>query len=124
MGTQSERIREARTANRLSQQRLADLLGVTKAAISQWENSATKQIKYENLIALEKITGFSAQWLSTGRGPRLVTDGRGTAVNEPPSEYAYRKLLDAVSQADLARYSTDSIVQSIITLANELKRRG
>ena len=65
-----DRIRSARHAKGLTQQELADKIGVKRASVTQWETGATKSIESTNLLAAAKALDVSPEWLSTGRGPR------------------------------------------------------
>ena len=61
----NERILEARKKANLTQQRLASLTGVTKAAVSAWE--AGKAIPRQGAIeAISKATQVSVEWLLVG----------------------------------------------------------
>lgn len=57
-----ERIRAARVKKGLTQEKLADALGVSKAAVSQWESNATCPRK-EYISALAEILGVTINWL-------------------------------------------------------------
>lgn len=61
------RIRKARLAAGLSQVRLANLLGVTRSACSQWEleNGGTAP-RGERLAEIAKLLDVSYEWLATG----------------------------------------------------------
>lgn len=50
METMGERIKRVRENRGLDQKAVADIVGVTAAAISQWESGATKGIKPENFL--------------------------------------------------------------------------
>lgn len=52
MQTMGDRIKLLREARGLSQERLADLVGVTKGAVSQWESGGTENIKLVNFMKL------------------------------------------------------------------------
>lgn len=61
----NERILEARKKANLTQQRLASLTGVTKAAVSAWESG--KAIPRRGAIeAISKATQVSVEWLLVG----------------------------------------------------------
>lgn len=70
--TLSERIREAIAAAGLSQSDVARRTGNTTGAVSQWISGQTRQLKTHNALALEALTGYRAQWLATGAGPRMA----------------------------------------------------
>ena len=77
MNTVGNRIRQARESAGLTQAQLAAEIGVTKSAVSQWENDSIKSLKQENLLALEKITGFRARWIVYGEKPEKAGGSAG-----------------------------------------------
>lgn len=64
----SQRIRLARRHAGLSQQQLARLVGVQRAAVSQWEAANGKNPNVEHLRALAVVANVQFEWLATGRG--------------------------------------------------------
>ncbi|ANT66609.1 LexA family protein [Aeromonas hydrophila] len=63
----SERIKELRKKQGLTQQKLGELVGASRASVSQWE-SGEHSPSGDYLIALAKVFGVSPHWLSTGKG--------------------------------------------------------
>lgn len=63
----SDRIRDARKNKNLTQQRLGDLVGVSKTTVSQWEKGDYAP-SGQNLYNLAKALGVSAEWLLSGKG--------------------------------------------------------
>ena len=63
----SERIKELRKKQGLTQQKLGELIGVKKSSISQWENDEHSP-SGDNLAQLSRVFGVSAHWLATGKG--------------------------------------------------------
>ncbi|MGY8624175.1 helix-turn-helix transcriptional regulator [Chromobacterium violaceum] len=61
------RIKEARTARKHSQQWLADEVGVTQASACSWEQGKTDPTT-ENLSRIALVLRVSYDWLATGRG--------------------------------------------------------
>lgn len=61
------RVRHARKAAGISQSRLAQILGVTRSACSQWESPAGTTPRRERLEQLAAVLGVSYEWLATGR---------------------------------------------------------
>ena len=74
LDTAGERIRYARVTMGLSQAQFADAVSresgcrITKAAVSKWENNLTGLPQAENLLAVERVTGYPVDWLVRG-GP-------------------------------------------------------
>ena len=50
MSTMGERIRSLREGQGLSQDQMGDIVGISGAAISQWESGATRNIRPENFL--------------------------------------------------------------------------
>lgn len=65
----SQRIRQLRRKSNLSQQALAEMVGVQRSAVSNWESAGPVQPAMANLIAIATIMNVSVEWLATGRGP-------------------------------------------------------
>lgn len=65
-----DRIRSSRITAHLTQQALADLVGVKRGAVAQWETGASKTLEAENLLAAAKAMDVSAYWLATGKGDK------------------------------------------------------
>lgn len=63
----AERIRLARRRVGLSQQKLADLLGVKRSAVANWETDGANPSS-NNLERLTHLLQVTHEWLATGRG--------------------------------------------------------
>lgn len=61
------RIRKARQAAGISQADLAEALGITRSACSQWESDQGTGPRRERLEVLAAELGVSYEWLATGR---------------------------------------------------------
>lgn len=66
METIGDRIRQQREAKGLSLQQLADLLKVTKAAVSHWELGRTANIKNMTFLKLAEVLGCKQEYLLYG----------------------------------------------------------
>lgn len=62
------RIRKARMSQRMSQQDLANRLGVTRGAVANWESANATLPATERLQRIAQATGVNFEWLATGRG--------------------------------------------------------
>lgn len=71
MLSMSNRIRRARYAAKLSQSQLAELTGVKRSAVAQWEREECTTPSVEHLTQIAVSTGVRFEWLATGRGPTL-----------------------------------------------------
>ena len=49
---------------------LAKAAGVSSGAVSQWLSGNTKKLRGESAAGLQRLTGWSASWWSTGKLPR------------------------------------------------------
>ncbi len=72
METMGERIRQLRIARGLTQEQLAKRSGVTKSAVSQWEDGSTKNLKLQTFLLVLDALGTDANFLIYG-------ENRGTA---------------------------------------------
>lgn len=70
--TLAERLANRRRELGLRQEDLAGAAGVSKAAVSQWENGQTKDLKLAHLFAIADALKVHARWLALGQGPRFV----------------------------------------------------
>ena len=101
----SMRVRKARHQAGLSQQVLAERMGVTRGAVANWE-SAVAVPAARRLARIANVTGVSYEWLATGRGAMLpelgFEDPKTPAVDadfvDDPVE---RQLLDTFRMASM-----------------------
>ena len=103
MKTQSDRIKQARKDAGLSQSDLSTKVGVSRVAITQWENNPSIKIAGENLTRLCAALGVSAEWLLYGREKGVVPDARIIEADESESFVsllAHRKAGPAKNKAD------------------------
>ena len=68
MLTLSERVIFAREAVGMKQAELARALGVSRNAISKIETGKTLELTSTTAAKMERVTGFSSEWLVFGRG--------------------------------------------------------
>lgn len=66
METMGERIKRLREAANLTQPELAELVGVTRSAVAQWEDSSTENIKLQIFLRLCAILGTDPHYLVWG----------------------------------------------------------
>ncbi len=66
------RLIKTRREKRLSQQALADLIGVSRSALAQWETDMSRP-SLDNLRKIAEILDVSFEWLATGRGNQYIT---------------------------------------------------
>lgn len=80
MKTMAERILHIRKSLELTQEAFGAQVGVSKQTVSQWEDGTIRTIKSAALLKLEETTGYSARWIESGKGARLV---RGITTGPP-----------------------------------------
>ena len=61
------RIKQARQAAGISQAELAEAMGITRSACSQWESDLGTGPRRERLERLASELGVTYQWLATGK---------------------------------------------------------
>lgn len=67
-----DRIAQAIKHSKKLKKDIAALCGVSASAVTQWVNGDSKGLKPENLFALAKATGVSAEWLANGTGEMVA----------------------------------------------------
>lgn len=65
LGSLAEKLREHRTRCKMTQEFVAEAVGVSRQAVSKWENGASDP-STANLIALAKLYGIPAEQLLEG----------------------------------------------------------
>ena len=76
----NQRIHELRTARKISQVKLAEILGVTKQTVSNWENDNI-QPSIEILVKLSKFFGVSTDYL-LGLEDKRTLDATNLSLEE------------------------------------------
>ena len=71
-GTRGERIQQARKHRKMTQAEVARKMGVSRAAVGQWEINATKP-DLDDMKKLASLLGFSASWLSWCEGRPIAS---------------------------------------------------
>jgi len=66
METMGERLRRLRVARGLTQPELGRLVGVSKSAVSQWEDDSTKNLKLATLARVLDVLNTDLQYLVWG----------------------------------------------------------
>lgn len=88
--TLGEKLKSCRTKKRLSQEKVAELVGVSRQAVTKWENNQTVP-NSNNLITLASIYGVSLD--------ELVTEKQEEGKNENPILHSNLTLLAIILQA-------------------------
>ena len=117
--TQQERIRLARRAAGMSQNQLAQAVGVQRSAVSHWEAPLGKNPSVSHLREIALVAGTQFEWLATGRGEMPLSkdmqlDSIATAeaiLVEDPLEF---RLVRAFREAPLkARLSLLEVMETL-----------
>lgn len=118
----STRIRTARMRAGLSQADVAARLGVSRAAVSNWESNTLRvRPSSQRLEEIAVLTGVAWEWLATGRGPASPSGEHIAAVDaewvEDPIE---RRMLQAF------RAASSEVKQALLLMAEATRsdRRG
>lgn len=82
---------------------IASLLGCKPAAVYQWLDGSTKNLKEHLLWKLADITGYEARWISQGEGPAKMDKTIKHANDvllamEPAARYTAVRLLDTLAE--------------------------
>jgi transcriptional regulator with XRE-family HTH domain len=78
METMGDRIRTLRESRTLSQEDLGKIIGISGAAVSQWESGATKGIRPENFLRFCAYFGVDPYWVVFGADgdPQRIVSSR------------------------------------------------
>lgn len=88
METIGDRIRILRVARGLTQEQLAKRSGVTKSAVSQWEDGSTKNLKLQTFMLVLEALQTDADYLIFGENRRPGgpgASGKARVPKLPPS---------------------------------------
>lgn len=80
MDTQSERIKKRRAELKLTQQQVANIAGVSRVAVTQWESDPSVEIKGRNLAGLAKALQCSSRYILSGGSMRTEDSRAGYQV--------------------------------------------
>lgn len=109
MSRLAARIRKARQGTGLSQQQLAELLGISRGAVANWESASGVLPASERLQRIALATKVSFEWLATGRGMQPYTlsleeiSAGDMEIVEDPMELRLLRAFRAAPQRQHAR---------------------
>jgi transcriptional regulator with XRE-family HTH domain len=83
METMGDRIRQLRGARGMTQEQFGKLVGVSKSAVSQWEDGSTKNIKLSTFLLVLEVLHTDANYLIWGLAR---TPGGGAPRKLPPGK--------------------------------------
>lgn len=96
--TFSTRLQEARAKAGITQQQLADACGLTKGAVSAWENGVTDGILAENLFCVADALHVDPRWLAVGEQSTSGDLAASFAELPPDQQAAVRALLQSMKR--------------------------
>lgn len=82
--TMGQRLKRLRVARGFTQVEFAKAVGVTKSAVSQWEDDSTKNLKLPSLARALDVLGTDLQYLVWG-------ENRAPAGTSPPAKPLRRR---------------------------------
>lgn len=98
MATLAERLQLAMFKKSISQQRLADIVGVSQQAIGKVIRGET--LKPKNIFEISKALGVSVEWLKTGNGEAPDFEAEVDSVEENNEPFYTRlEVLDVYASA-------------------------
>lgn len=103
LSTKSGRIAYIVEASGHNPAALAKQLGCAPAAVYQWIDGSTKNLKEHLLWKLADITGFEARWISLGEGPMKMPmaikhANQVLVAMEPAALYTAVRLIDTLAE--------------------------
>lgn len=133
-----QRLYEARKGAKLSQERLAELVGMGQSSLAEAEST---QLGSSFTAQLAAATGVRAEWLASGVGPKFeaavtahepepewpfpkVALSRVLALEEDDRGYVQRRLLQAIEECEMATVSVDEQRQAERILKPAKKSRS
>lgn len=99
-----DRLREVMDGAGLKKLQFAKVAGVSSGAVTQWLDGTTKAIKSNKAANLQAATGYSAVWIATGEGEKMVATAParpGDYATPGAMEIAY--LYDEIPVSDRIR---------------------
>ena len=91
--TTGRRIRETRRSRGYTQEYLAELLGVSRQAVSKWEKGQTCP-DMQNMVALSEVLGVSLDYLISGK--EFTTDKQDADRNAGKKSFSGSLLLSSL----------------------------
>lgn len=113
------RIRHARMKACISQTELAQMVGVTRSAVSNWESTASTLPASKHLQRIAQAVAVSYEWLATGRGDATPKDSDIPAADVELIDDPIERVLIAGFRASNAQ-----IRQALLNIAESQLPRG
>lgn len=115
-----ERITELRTQNQLSQYQLAQMMEVSRQAVSKWENNQSSP-DAQNLIRLAEILDTDIEYLTTGRRsfgmrPPVVVKTVETVEKVVEKPVIVEKIVKQVVETPLVEFIERPVVKKVVRI--------
>ncbi len=111
------RITELRNEKQISQGQLADLLGVSRQAVSKWENDKTSPDTL-NLIKIADVLDTEIEYLATGKHPVYLPAPVVVNVSEKVEKVVERVVEKPVIRKIVRiKYRNDPLVLAVTGIA-------
>lgn len=112
-----ERITELRKVQKLSQGQLAEMLHISRQAVSKWENDVTMPDS-ENLIRLADILDTDIEYLSTGRRnmsrrPPVILETVNTVEVEKRVEIPVIQVVEKIVEKPVIEFVEKPVVKRV-----------
>ena len=112
-----QRITELRNEKNLSQGQLADLLDISRQAVSKWENDKTSPDTL-NLIRLADVLDTEIEYLATGKKPVYLPAPVVVNVSEKVDKIVERVVeKPVIKKVVRIRYRNDPLVLAVTGIA-------
>jgi transcriptional regulator with XRE-family HTH domain len=122
MKNRNSRIKKALEEANVSQAKLAELLGVSRASVSERLSKGSEIDSIEFLTAVVSLTGYDFNWLLTGEGDgsKVIPNAQETGLRyESKSIEALEKLVD--TQARTIKLLEETIIRLEETITRQSK---
>jgi len=117
MKIDTERLKEARRAKRLTQKQVADAIGIDQVQYGMWERGE-RNPKYENIVKLKEALGHNIDF-ATGEPINENVENQLRAIIEVQNRYIIKLLSEAqnISILQAAKQLNDDIAVELAKLS-------
>ena len=109
-----ERLQELRRARGFSQEELADRLGVSRQAVSKWENGQGKP-ELDNVVRLAEIYGVTTDYLLAGKA---APPAPGETAPPWRADRAFRRAAAVIAVIGATALITVLFISALFLLGN------
>lgn len=94
----AQRIKELRMKNNLSQEQLAEMLGLQKSAIAKYENGRVVNIKRSTIANMAEIFHCSPSYIMGWETPRPNKNGQLSLLDELEKKIVYKRETEIIEK--------------------------